>query len=96
MDYSQRTELMSMEKSRMRIRYKLNGKNIIAEILHTNDASFLFLEKGIKKITNKIEDSDMDEVSKHIKEQKSARGLSVNPRVFDFVKEELGDFEIIL
>ena len=75
---------------------QVNPKNIIAEILHTNDASFLFLEKGIKKITNKIEDSNAEEVSKHIKEQKSARGLSVNPKVFDLVKEELGDFEIIL
>jgi len=96
MDYSQRAEIMSLERSRMRIRYKDKGKNLMAELLHTNDASFLFAGNEIKKITNKIESSNMQEVSKHVEAQKSASGLSVDPRVFEFVKKELGDFDIVL
>jgi len=96
LNFSQRAELMSMEKSRMRLRYKEKGKDLIAEILHTNDASFLFSENRIKKITNKIEDSNMTEVGKHVEEQKSAKALNVNPKVFDLIKKELGEFEIVL
>ena len=96
MDYSQRAEIMGLEKSRMRIHYKHKGKNITAEILHTNDASFLFVGNEIKKITNKIEDSSMEELTKHVEAQKAASALNVNPKVFEFVKKELGDFDIIL
>ena len=91
-DYSQRAELAALEKSRMRLRYKDKGKSAIAEILHTNDASFLIRGKNIQKITNKIQDSDMNEVSKHVAEQKSAKVLQVNPRVFDLVKKEWNIF----
>lgn len=96
-EYAQRTELANIEKSRMRVVHKHNGKNVVAELLHTNDASFLFLQGGvIKKITNKIENSDMQEVSKHVEQQKSQRNLNVKPIVFDLVKKEIGEFEITL
>ncbi len=95
-DYSQRSDLVSLEKGRMRLRYKKDGKGMTAELLHCNGASFLFKEESIKKITNKIENSDMKEVSAYVEQQKSKKGLEVNPRVFDLLKKELGDFEIVL
>ncbi|GAG01097.1 unnamed protein product, partial [marine sediment metagenome] len=95
-DYSQRSDLVSLEKGRMRLRYKKNGKDMTAELLHCNGISFLFREEGVKKITDKIENSSMKEVSGCIEQQKSKKGLKVHPRVFDLVKNELGDFEIIL
>jgi hypothetical protein len=96
LEYSQRAELMALEKSRMRVRYKDKGQIKVAEILHTNGASFLFLGSEVKKLTNKIEASTMQEVSAHIESQKGQKSLEINPKIFDLVKKELGDFEILL
>jgi len=95
-DYSQRSDLVSLEKGRMRLRYKKDGKDMTAELLHCNRVSFLFREEGVKKITNKIENSSMKEVSAYVEHQKSRKDVEINPRVFELVKKELGDFEIIL
>ena len=95
-DYSQRSDLVSLEKGRMRLRYKKAGKDMTAELLHCNGASFLFIEGDVKKITDKIENSNMKEVSECVEQQKSRKELKVHPRVFELVKKELGDFEIIL
>ena len=95
-DYSQRSDLVSLEKGRMRLRYKKNGKDMTAELLHCNGVSFLFRGEDVKKITDKIENSSMKEVSACIEQQKSKKGLKVHPRVFDLVKNEIGDFEIVL
>ena len=59
----------------------------MAELLHTADASFLFKEGEIKKLTNKIEDSSMEEVSAHVSQQK--KEAKVGPKVFELVKKEL-------
>lgn len=95
-DYSQRSDLVTLEKGRMRLRYKKAGKDMTAELLHCNGISFLFIGEDVKKITNKIENSSMKEVSASIEQQKSGKGLKVHPKVFDLVKKELGDFEIVL
>lgn len=96
-DYSQRKDMVSLEKGRMRLRYKKAGKTMVAEILHCNGNSFLFMEEGkIKKLTDKIEDSNMKEVSDCRDQQKAKKDLEVDPRVFDLVKTQIGDFEIIL
>ena len=95
-DYSQRSDLVSLEKGRMRLRYKKNGKDMTAELLHCNGISFLFRGEDVKKITDKIENSSMKEVSECVEQQKTRKGLKVHPRVFDLVKKELGDFEIVL
>jgi hypothetical protein len=95
-DYSQRADLIGMEKTRMRLRFQKDGKPMDAELLHCNGASFLFVEGKIKKITNTITDSDMKEVSAFLEQQKAKKGVEINPRVFELVRRELGDFEIIL
>jgi predicted nucleotidyltransferase len=95
-DYSQRKDMVSLEKGRMRLRYKKAGKNMVAELLHCDGNSFLFTEGKIKKLTDKIEDSNMEEVSDCMEQQKTKRDLEVDPKVFDLVKRELGEFEIVL
>ncbi|MEK6741802.1 MAG: nucleotidyltransferase domain-containing protein [Nanoarchaeota archaeon] len=95
-EYSQRSDLMEMEKSRMRIKYRKTGKEMGAEILHFDGASFLFRENSIKKITDKIEDSSMKEVSEYAEKQKSKKGVEIKPRIFELIRKELGDFEIVL
>src|SRR3989338_349451 len=95
-EYSQRSDLVSMERGRMRLRYKKAGKEMIAELLHCNGISFLFSENTVKKITDKIEDSGMKEVSECVETQKSKKGIEIKPKVFELIKKELGDFEIIL
>jgi len=95
-DYSQRSDLVAMEKGRMRLKYRKVGKDMTAELLHCNGASFLFTGGNVKKITDKIEDSSMKEVSEYVGQQKSGKGLEIYPRVFELVKKELGNFEIVL
>lgn len=91
-EYSQRCDLASLEKRKMTLKY---GDNKIAEILHCNGVSFLFKENEIKKITDKIEKSDMNEVSENVDSQKIEE-LKINPKVFDLVHKELGKYELIL
>ena len=95
-DYSQRKDLVSLEKGRMRIKYKKSGKEAGAEILHLNGLSFLFIEGTIKKITTKIEDSNMQEVSTLVNQQKANKNIEINPKVFEILEKEIGDFEIVL
>lgn len=96
MEYSQRSELMSLEKGRMRIRYKKKGKDAVAEVLHCKGQSFLFVDNNILKITDKVEASNTREVQNVSEQQKVEKGIEVNPKVFEILKKELGDFEIVL
>ncbi len=96
-EFAQRTQLASLEKSRMILMHKQSGKNVAAELLNTNDASFLFLpDSTIKKITDRVSDSTMEEVQKHVEQQKAQKSLNVNPRVFELARKVIGDFDIVL
>ncbi len=95
-EYSQRCDLISLEKGRMRIKYKDKEKIHIAEILNAGGNTFLFRDNVVKKLTDKIENSDMNEVSKSIEHQKSSNSVEINPRIFNLLKKELGGFEIVL
>ena len=96
-EFAQRTQLASLEKSRMILMHKQSGKNVAAELLNTNDASFLFLpDSTIKKITDRVSDSTIEEVQKHVEQQKAQKSLNVNPRVFELARKVIGDFDIVL
>jgi predicted nucleotidyltransferase len=95
-EYSQRKDLVSLEKARMKIKYKKAGKDKVAEILISNGETFLFTEKSVLKITNKVQNSSMEEVSKSIEHKKKSKEIQLNPKVFELLKKELGDFNIIL
>ncbi len=92
LEFTQRCELVSSTKGRMRLKYK-DG---IAELLNANNMSFLILGNDIKKITDKVEKCTMNEVDKAVAEQKTKPDVQINPKVFALLKKELGDFEIVL
>ena len=95
-EYSQRKDLAVLEKSRMRLKYTLGGKENFAELIISNEKAFLINGNIIKKITDKIETSNVQELSEAVQKQKSEKNIQLNPMVFEILKKELGDFEIIL
>lgn len=93
-EYNQRLDLVSLEKGKMRL--KFSGKKGSAELLNTDDGSFLFMNNSVKKITDKIVDTNMEEVSKAIAKQRGKKDVGVDSKVFDLIKKEFGDFEILI
>ncbi|MBU0958796.1 MAG: nucleotidyltransferase domain-containing protein [Nanoarchaeota archaeon] len=91
-DYSQRGELMALEKGRMRIKYK--GK--IGEILSADGKTFLFEGNTVRKVTTKLVPSDMKKVGEAIEKQKAKKSVEMDNKVFEVLKKELGEYEIFL
>jgi len=71
-------------------------KEQVAEILSVNGATFLFQGNVIKKLTDKAIDSNMEEVTIEVEKQKAKKSVEINPKVFDVLKKEIGNFEIVL
>lgn len=94
-EYNQRCDLASMEKTRMKIKYKKEGKENFLDMIVTNKECFLIDGKDVKKVSNKIEDSNVEEVSKELEKQKGNTEIQINPKIFEILKEEFGNFEII-
>lgn len=94
-EYSQREDLASADKSRIRLMYKENGNEKFADLIIGNKVAFLIIGKDIKKITDKVENSNVQELSQEIESQKSKNSLNLNSRVFHLIREEIGDFEIL-
>jgi predicted nucleotidyltransferase len=95
-EFSQRKDLMDFDKRRMILKYKEKDKDKAAEILAYEKEIFLFKDGKIKKITNKIEESNMDEVSKAMGQQKEKKSANISSEMLSLLKKELGDFEISL
>jgi len=95
-DYSQRKDLAVVDRTRMRLKYNEDNKGKFAELLVCEGKSFLITDKSIKKITDKVELSGMDELSKSVDEKKEKKNIELKPRTFELLKKELGDFEIVL
>ncbi|GBE20110.1 nucleotidyltransferase domain protein [archaeon BMS3Abin17] len=94
-EYSQRKDLASLEKTRMRIKYKEDNKDAMAELLICNKEAFLLRSGSVKRLSDKIQDSNMEDVSRAIEKRKSSQA-EINPEIFELLKKELGEFEIIL
>ncbi|MBU3906693.1 MAG: nucleotidyltransferase domain-containing protein [Nanoarchaeota archaeon] len=97
-EYSQRCDLALIDKGRMRIKYKekKDDKEKIAELVFCNGQAFLVAGDVVKKITNKIEDSNSEEMSNAVSEQRNKKEVGINPQVFEVLRKEFGDFEIII
>jgi len=95
-EYSQRKDLMSLEKGRMGVKYNENGKEQLAELLTVDGKSFFIKGNIFKKLTDKIEDSNIDEVTNAVSKQKGKPSVGINPKVFELLKKEIGEYEIIL
>jgi predicted nucleotidyltransferase/uncharacterized protein (UPF0332 family) len=92
-EYSQRCDLAILEKGKMMIKF---GKNETAEILNADDKTFFIQGNIIKKIDDKIEITDMNEMAKAIEIQKTKSSVMIKPKVFEILKKEVGDFEIVI
>jgi len=92
-EYQQRQDLSIFEKGKLRIKY---DKDKIAEGIVCNGDFFLIRENKIRKINRKISDSTLEELNSSLEKQKSQKDLHINPEVFELLKKELGEFEIIL
>ncbi len=95
-EYSQRAELMTMEKGRMRLKYQKAGKDMFSELLTSGGESFFIEGNVIKKITSRVQESSMKELTSAIERQKTNKSIQIDPKVFDILRKELGDYEIVL
>jgi polyhydroxyalkanoate synthesis regulator phasin len=92
-EFSQRCDLVSLEKGKMRLKFKDNT----GELLISDGKAFLFKDNKVFNITlGKVEDSNMGEVSESVESQKTKDLVEFNSRIFDVIKKEFGDFEIVL
>jgi len=89
-EYAQRKELGLLEKTKVIITFK--GKH--AELFLTEPA-FLVEGDKIKKITSKIEDSDVNELNKALAEYKGRR-VKIDKKMINLLEKELGEFDINL
>jgi len=94
-EYNQRCELVNLERGRFGLRY---GKDLdkIAELILTESGNFLIKEGEINKISSKIEKSNKKELENALNEQKKKNSLKIDSKIFDVLKRELGNFEIVV
>ena len=75
---------------------KIKHKKGVAELINADGKTFLLMGNVMKKITDKVEDITMEELTKAVEAQKQKKEVEIDPKVFKLLKKELGDFEIIL
>ncbi len=95
-EYNQRCDLALVEKGKMRLKYKEGGNTKEAELVNFKDVAFLFKDKKIFKLTNNIEESNMDEFSKAIEDSKKNKDVVISPKLFELLKKELGNYEVFI
>ena len=91
-EFSQRCDLAILDKSRMKIKIEKG----ILEIVNADEKTFLISGMDVKIIGDKITKSSMDELNEAISKQTAEKTVSIKPKVFEVLKKEFGDFEIIL
>lgn len=94
-EFTQRCELVSL-RGKMKLKYTKDGKEQSAELYVGDNVAFLIEKNNVKRITNKIQDSSMEEFSKYSEKLKQEPTRKIKPEVFELVKKELGNFEIVL
>lgn len=91
-EYTQRKELSLNEKNKCKLKYKKNEKEKIAELLLTNSGGFLILEGKIKKINEGvIKEASIEEIPTNQEKE-----IKFNPKIFEIIKKEIGEFEVVL
>lgn len=91
-EYNQGIDLASIEKGKMR----LKSKKGIVELLNSDGKTFLFKDNKAFEVGSKLKEVKMEDVSKSIENQKNKKEVEINPKVFEVLKKELGEFEVIL
>ncbi len=96
-EYVQRKDLISLEKGRIRLKYKEGDKDKEADLVLTDHGAFLFRDEKLKKITESgLIESSPEEFEKAVAEQKGKMNVKAKAHIFEVLRKELGDFEIIL
>jgi uncharacterized protein (UPF0332 family) len=90
-EYGQRKELGLLKKTKIVLTYK--DKH--ADLFLTNPAFLVINEKNIKKITNKIEESNINELNQTLANFKGQR-IVIDAKVMRLLKKELGEYDICL
>jgi uncharacterized protein (UPF0332 family)/predicted nucleotidyltransferase len=92
-DYGQRCDLVLVDKSRMQLINK-QGKKV--ELFLTEKAGFLVEGTTIKKVTSKIEESTIEEFNSAVQEQKGKLQTKISSQIFETIRKNFGDFEILI
>ena len=95
-EFTQRCDLISLEKGRMRLKYKKDGKEQMAELIVSGGESFLIEGNNIRKLLSKVQESNMKELTAAIDRQKANKSLQIDPKIFDVLRKELGEYELVL
>jgi uncharacterized protein (UPF0332 family) len=93
LEYSQRREFACVDKNRMMLEYSNSKK---AQLLILSEASFLFYENKIKKISDKAEEVSQEEVSKALEKEKMNEQKKMDLKIFKNVEAIIGKFKIII
>ena len=89
-EYTQRCDLVDIEKSR----FILKGKDFTAEVFFLEDV-FVVQKTSIQKVTReKLVDSNSNELQKQIIEQRGKEN-KINFNSLDVLKKAYGDFELV-
>ena len=91
-EFKQREELSRIEKGRFRIK-TAKGENY--ELISTGEAAFLISQTAIKKITNRVYESNEKELSEHLSKKAASKETRIDPKIFHILELELGQFEMI-
>jgi len=92
-EYVQKKEMSSIDKGKMAVR--LIKKDKVIELMNAHGKTFLFDENKVKRITTKIEESSFEELDEAVAKQKEIGTIRMESKVFEVIKKEYGDYEII-
>ena len=94
-EFNQRCDLVSLQKGRI----KLKAKNKIYELVLTTKESFIIDEGKVSKIDvekKKLVDSTIEELTNALSEQEKKAEIKIGEKLFEIIRKNLGEFEMIL
>jgi len=94
-EYNQRCDLIELRKSRLLLKTEKQDYELVigenkAFLIDKSKIFRVDIEKG------KVLESNVEELTKALEEQKKKPGVSINEKLFDVLKKHLGNFEIVL
>jgi uncharacterized protein (UPF0332 family)/predicted nucleotidyltransferase len=95
-EYSQRCDLALTDKNKMTLSYSKDGKKQMAELFNYDKKSFLIRGSNVVKLTDKVSPSSVAEVTEAVENKDVKNNVSVDSKIFELVKKELGSFEVVL
>lgn len=91
-EFIQRKDLAKFEKGKMIL--KLKDKKL--ELVNAGGKAFIFDGSAVKKVGAKLEDSNLEEFEKALSEQREKNEVEVDSKIFEVLRKEYGNFEILI